>query len=125
MLHLCRVQGHLEIGGGILVAAVLHQLLGQMEERHRVGLLVAHGIVIGGNGFLGVVDAAVAVGHLQRPAATQRPFLGRRLGISLAVLGGSVVVFAQGIELVALLHGLFRSASCQEQHRHRYIYNKV
>ena len=73
------VNHHLEVFRRLLVLAVLHQLLGQQQIGQRVGLLVAHGIVVGGNGFLGEVDAAVAVGHLQRTLSPERAILRTRL----------------------------------------------
>ena len=73
------VKHSLELLGGFFVTAVLHQLLGQMQVRQRVCLLIADGIVVGGDGFLCVVDAPVALCHLQGPLSAQGTLLGWRL----------------------------------------------
>ena len=96
----------MEVLCGILVAAVLHQLLRQIEMGQRVGLLIAYHVVIGGDGLRGGIGAPVADGHLRTQLATLLLFLGRCLGVGLLVLGGGIVVFPDGIEGIGLLHGL-------------------
>ena len=50
----------------------------------------------------------------------QRALLGGSGSISLAVLVGSIEVFTQGVELVALLHSLFGSTATEEHAGHDY-----
>ena len=116
--HLCRLQSvdcqlvvgstvdsHLEVLGRLLVVARLHQLLSETQIGGTVGLLVSHGVVVGGNGLLGIIDSAIAVGQFECPLATVLPILGWCRRVGFLVLRSGIVVFAQGIELVALFHG--------------------
>ena len=79
--------------------------------RERVVLLVADGILIGGDGFGGEVDATVTLCHLHRPLTFDGSLFVGGMGIGLTVLCGGVEIFAEGIELVALSHRLVCSAT--------------
>ena len=79
--------------------------------RERVILLVADGILIGGDGFGGEMDATVALCHLHSPLTFLFSFLVGSVGIGLSVLCGGIEVFADGKELVAFLHRLICPAT--------------
>ena len=89
--------------------------LSQIEVCQRVVLLIAHGIVVGSDGFVGEQDASIALSHLHGALPLQFPFFVGRLRIGLTVLGGSVIIFADGIELVAFLHRLICPAAGEQQ----------
>ena len=81
----------------------------------------AYGVVVGGNGALRLVDAAVAVSHLCRPFTTQFTLFGGRLRVSLAILCCRVEVFAQSIKLITFLHSRVRATPYEEYGRYIYI----
>ena len=57
----------------LFVVAVPHLQLSEVEVCQRVVLLVAYGILVGGDGFAGEMDATVTVGHLHRPLTFHLP----------------------------------------------------
>ena len=87
----------------------------EVQQGCRVNLLIANGIVVGRDSLLGIVDATIAVGHLEGPLSTQGLFLGFGLRVGLLVLSSGIIVFAQSVELVALLHGRIGSTSLDEE----------
>lgn len=110
-----RVHGCLELSGRLLIVAVFQMQLSQIEVCQRVVLLIAHGIVVGSDGFVGKQDAAIAVCQLHGALPFQFAFLAGCLRIGLTILCGGIVVFADGIELVAFLHRLIRPAAGEQQ----------
>ena len=84
--------------------------------------MVAHHILIGCDGLVGLVQTAIALGQLQGALPTQGAILVGCLGISLAILFGSIVILAHSPELIAFFDGLFGSAAVQQQRTHYYIY---
>ena len=95
--------------------------LSQVEVRQRVLLFIAHGIVVGRDGLIGEQDPTVALRELHGALSLELPFLRRCLRVGLAVLGGGIVIFAYGIELVAFLHGLVSPAAGEQQATYYYI----
>ena len=93
-----------------------------MQVRHGVRLLIANRIVIGRYGLLRIVDASVALCHLQGTLSPQLSFLGRCLRICLPILCCRIVVFTQSVELVTLLHSRVGSTSHEEYGDHTYCY---
>ena len=63
------------------------------------------------------MDATVTLGYLHSSLSFLYPFLVRSVGIGLAVLDGSIVVFADGIKLVAFLHGHIGPTTAKQQGR--------
>ena len=113
--HRKGVNGHLEMLGGLLVTAIPHVQLSHVEMCQRVILLVADGILVGRDGLRGEVDATITVSHLHGPLAFQDSLFAGCMGIGLTILCGSIEVFADGIELIAFLHGLISPATDQQQ----------
>ena len=119
------VDGHLELFLCLAVVAVAHLQLSQIKVCERVVLLVADGILISGDGFAGEMDATVALCHLHRPLTFLFPFLVGGVGVGLPVLCGSIEVFAEGIEFVALLHGLICPTTDKQQGADNAIYDNA
>ena len=100
---------------GTLVVSVLLLKLSEVEEGHRVGIAVAYGILVGTDSFSCVVDASVALGHLPCSLSTFFLIVWLSAGIGFLVFGRGIIVFADGIELVALLDVRLRGTSSSEK----------
>ena len=97
------VEEQLIVLRSILVIALLVLHLRQIEDSHRVGILVSDGILIGTYGLGGEVDMTIAFGHLPCPLASLRFVLHSRAAIALLVFGSSIEVFPNGKVSITLL----------------------
>ena len=77
-------------------------------------MAIANGILIAADSFCRVIDAAIALCHLESPLASLLLVLGLCPGIGFLVFGSSIEVFADGIEAVALLDMRLRRAGRQQ-----------
>ena len=110
-----QIQGH---GRAILLCLMLFLCI-------NVGAQSNGGIVIGGDGLLSEIDAAIAVGHLQGTLSAQRLLLGFGLRVGFLITRRGIIILAQGEKLVALLHGGVGPASSQSQHRYGHQYDFI
>ena len=87
----------------------------------RVGLLVAHHILIGCDGLVGLVQASIALRQFLGAFATCTALFAGRLTVGFAILFGSIVILANCQKLITLFHSLIGPAACQQQNTHYYI----
>ena len=119
----CRRQEGFVVLDGILVVAHLLLRLCQVENGCRVGVVVSDGVLVGSGRLSRVVHASVCLGHLPSPFAAFLFLLDCRAGIGLLVFGCRVIVFADGVEGIALLHvflGAARGQHGDDRHRCRH-----
>ena len=123
--HVARhgVEYDAKLVGGLLVSCRLEQLLGIGQPIGRRGLSIAYGVGVGSRGPLRLVNPGIAGGHLLGSYAPLLLVLGRRFLVRLAVLGGSVIVFAEGEITVAPLQVTVGATAATQQGSHGYHYN--
>ena len=92
----------------------------QVEHRHRIGITVAHSILICTDGKYRTIALAVALSHLPSYLGTLRTLLGRYFPIGFLVFLCRFVIFHDSSILVTFFDALFTAAShCKHNGKQR------
>ena len=109
-----RVVGYLILFQGLVIVSHAHQIAGQAQMGVAVVLFIAYHVAVSSHCAGRRTDMVVALGQLVGNLTPARALLGRGLAVAHLIFSRSVIIFAYGHQLVALLHVPLCSAGEQQ-----------